>query len=491
MKGENIKVKKFLSMILALAMVIAIIPCSVMADGDTVISITAGPGYQVDVNHNGMVVTPQINVVSGEMPAGYKYQWYAQDGNSTEYILPWETGASITINSQIPAGWYLNFEATPLDSSGNPIGNTVKSNHYISTYPMKGINDSPAITAEQSTAWRDTPSEYLFEVDGVEFILLDRLYNGEYYVMMENSVGTKKFNTSGNGDHPFDAADTNSIAYWLNSTASGSFLDGTYLPSSVQSHITEKAWTNEGSSTGEGNFSKTYKVGLLSYSEFARYLGRFGLWLPEYDAGTSIGFWLRTLRINKGFGSAKTGGDSGVPGALHRYQLKYDLSVRPTFHLDANFFRDVKVDPATMGDRVKEILIENYTRAQLESAGYTKNEISTIGSQVDSFAVYDSSNNIKANNANITAGSPVTAKASIIGNNLLSPVMFFAVYNATGLEGVQVLTESSATTVDGVTTYQLTVASPEAGKTYKAFLWDDLDNNMRLESAITLNCSQN
>ena len=66
--------------------------------------------------------------------------------------------------------------------------------------------------------------------------------------------------------------------------------------------------------------------------------------------------------------------------------------------------------------------------------------------------------------------------------------MFFAVYNGTDLEGVQMLDKASVDTTDGVTYYELTVPSPVAGKTYKAFLWDDLDNYMALRNAITLNC---
>ena len=384
MKGENIKVKKFLSMILALAMVIAIIPCSVMADGDTVISITAGPGYQVDVNHNGMVVTPQINVVSGEMPAGYKYQWYAQDGNSTEYLLPWETGASITINAQIPAGWWLNFEATPLDSEGNAIGGSVKSNHYISTYPLKGRTDYPSITAEQSAAYHDTPSEYTFEVDGVKFILLDRVWSGEYYVMMEESVGKRQFDTSGAEGKQFYATSETHLAHWLNSTESGSFLDGTYLPSSVQSHITEENWIFEGDGNWGGN-TRTLKVGLLSYSEYLAYFGRFGLWLSAYNSADPTGWegwWLRTLNNNqKVFASFKNGGTtngSGIMGKLNRVNANdANYHVRPTFHLDANFFKDVKVTLAGTGDKVKETMVADCTREELGLL-YTDDEMAEI-----------------------------------------------------------------------------------------------------------------
>ena len=377
--------KKLLSMILAFAMVIAIIPCSAMADGDTVISITAGPGYQSGVNHTGMVVTPEITVTSGTQPAGYKYQWYAQNGNSTEYILPWETGASITINSQIPAGWWLNFEATPLDSEGNAIGGSVKSNHYISTYPMKGSTDYPSITSEQSAAYRNTPSEYIFEVDGVKFILLDRVWSGEYYVMMEESVGKRQFDTSGATGKKFSPTSETNIAHWLNSTESGNFLDGTYLPSSVQNHITEEAWTFEGDGNWGGD-SRTLKVGLLSYSEYLAYFGRFGLWLSAYNSADPTGWegwWLRTLHNNeKVFASFKNGGNqngTSPMGKLNRVNATdTNYHVRPTFRLSADFFAVTRIDLSKAGEKVKDV-IADYSLSVLENNIYTENELIESG----------------------------------------------------------------------------------------------------------------
>ena len=83
--------KKFLSILLITVMALSMLPYSAMADG-TVIEVVAGPGYQADVNHTGMVVTPEINIVSDETPAGYIYQWYAQNNWADEYILPMEKG---------------------------------------------------------------------------------------------------------------------------------------------------------------------------------------------------------------------------------------------------------------------------------------------------------------------------------------------------------------------------------------------------------------
>ncbi|MCR4720034.1 MAG: hypothetical protein K5768_10445, partial [Firmicutes bacterium] len=256
-----------------------------------------------------------------------------------------------------------------------------------------------------------------------------------------------------------------------------------------------EAWTFEGDSDWGGN-TRTLKVGLMSYSEYIGYFGRFGLWLSDYndeDPTGWEGWWLRTLRSNsKVFASFKNGGKAdgtGIMGTLNHVNADdTNYHIRPTFHLSGDFFEDVKVDPATMGDKVKEILIENYTRAQLSSIGYTKDEISNIGSQVNSFAIYDSSDNEKANGSNITAGSAITAKASVNSNDLLSPVMFFAAYNGAELEGLQILNKASADTANGVTYYELTVSTPVSGRTYKAFLWDDLDNCMGLRKAITINC---
>ena len=262
--------KKTLSMLLTAAMVTSIIPCSVMADTDTtVIDIVDGPGWDANANNTGVTVTPEITVVSGQTPASYKYQWYIQNNTSPydEYILPWETEASITVHSQLKNGWYLNVEVTPLDSAGNAIGASVKE-RYIATSPLKGKTEIPQITADQAEQYKNTPSEYLFEVDGVKLILLDILHDGQYYVMMENSVGARPFDTRGNGK-AFDTTAQENIGYWLNND----FLSGNYLPESVKSYITNANWTTEGDHPDWGTSNKTYKVGLLSYSEYCAYIG--------------------------------------------------------------------------------------------------------------------------------------------------------------------------------------------------------------------------
>lgn len=370
--------KKILSMMLIVAMTIAMIPYSaIAASGNTVIEVTNIPGYQADVNHNCMTITPRIRVVSGEEPAGYRYQWYAGDqGNG---ILPWETGASLTIHSQIPAGW-LWFEATPLDSNGNAIGNSVKV-RYISTYPMKGINDYPALTREQSEQYRNTPKEYLFEVEGVKLILLDILHNGQFYVMMENGVGKSAFDTRGKGGMGYNPTEPENVAYWLNN----GFLSEDHLPDTIKNYITEENWTLEGDSPQWSNSNKTYKIGLLSYSEYVAYLGRFGLWLSGYDSWPYSweGFWLRTLRDGyRPFASAKNGGvdnESGIMGKLYYFDANNAglCHLRPTFRLSKDFFTENRIDLLKAGSKVKEAIALSGLTA-LEDI-YTKDELIESG----------------------------------------------------------------------------------------------------------------
>ena len=389
--------KKLLSTILTTAMIIAMIPYSVMANtGNTVINVVNVPGYQANVNHNSMVVTPEIQVVSGATPAGYKYQWYA--GDDGEYILPWETESSLTIHSQLPAGW-LWVEVTPLDAEGNAIGDSKKVK-YISAYPMKGKSDTNVVTTEQSNQYANTPIEYLFEVDGVKLILLDRLYNGQYYVMMENSVGgTRAFDTRGE-QKAFDPAAPENIGYWLNND----FLNGNYLPDSVKEYITQEQWTTEGDHSDWGNSFKTYKVGLLSYSEYNRYLGRFGLLLAQYDSSNMKsweGFWFRTLRNGtKAFASAKNGGTdngSGILGNLAYFTGTIPQFVRPTFRLSADFFTETKIDLTKAGEKVKNAIADCglnelegiYTREELIQNGIIKKPVVKDVNFKGNFAVGD------------------------------------------------------------------------------------------------------
>ncbi|MCR4720010.1 MAG: hypothetical protein K5768_10320, partial [Firmicutes bacterium] len=410
---------------------------------ETDIEIEAWPGTNSD-SRTGLTVAPKISVVSEIKPASYKYQWYLEnDLTGEEYILPWETKNSIKITSQMPLGWWLNFEVTPYDKNGNSIGKPVKAKHYINTYPMKGTGASPAITKEQSAEYHDTPSEYIFEVNGVKFILLDRLWNGEYYVMMETAQGKMKFDED-EGDVvgiQFDPLDTNNIAYWLNND----FLSGNKLPDAVKSQITEEEWTFEGDSSAYSGEKRTLKVGLLSYSEYIGYFGRFGLWLSDYSGSNPNsweGWWLRTISGNRVFASCKNGGaDNGSQpmGRLYGRVSPKDANyhIRPTFHLSADFFSTTKIDLAKAGAKVKETIaacglsaLENiYTKDELIASGTIKKPIISdvgfegnfaAGATVKCNYVWSSENGVEEGNSSYgfsVSNTPNEAYTNVLTNS--------------------------------------------------------------------------
>ncbi|MEG2584026.1 MAG: hypothetical protein RSA27_05930, partial [Oscillospiraceae bacterium] len=177
------------------------------------------------------------------------------------------------------------------------------------------------------------------------------------------------------------------------------------LPVGIKNHISEKEWWTERpydgilDSTGTARWSDyttTAKIGLLGHSEFVKYFGRFGLNLDSYEdwrfAGDTwkgwSGWWLRTSRgLDAGAGnmiySTQHGIDGdGFAGSLdHIMANNANIAVRPTFYLNENFFKDVKLDINKMGDFVKQVITKRFTLEEMRTglAGYNERELTAIG----------------------------------------------------------------------------------------------------------------
>ena len=120
-----------------------------------------------------------------------------------------------------------------------------------------------------------TDTNYIFEVDGKKFILLDTDDEGNYFVLTDDLYGRYAFDTSYNhtsytvekavksedgqisytevdysdfnvNDILFSTKDSTNIGYWLNNSFLTWGNDWVSLPRKVRNHLIEREWAVEG-----------------------------------------------------------------------------------------------------------------------------------------------------------------------------------------------------------------------------------------------------
>jgi len=233
------------------------------------------------------------------------------------------------------------------------------------TYPEStgytGIRDE---LAHSKLSYSETSHEYLFEVDGKKFILLDTDAEGNYFVMTDDVYGLHEYDTSysnkpviesvsvvdgvnvftaGPGaevvdsEWTFDITDSDNIGYWLNNdfwnNGNGT---GNALPESIKSYVLETEWKVEGMEKAAINwtanmyyydiykdtmandfattrvvepYTTTGKLALMSYTEYAKYQDIIGL-VHGYENWR--GFMLRTPFARVSAGAQSTTNDKLV-----------------------------------------------------------------------------------------------------------------------------------------------------------------------------------
>ena len=373
--------------------------------GDTVIKINNRPYYNESVRHGGVTFSPEIEYVSGTVPHSYKYQWYVlKDTVGVWRKEPWETSSEFTIGNYDGAS-AIRVDVTPVDENGNPTGATVNqgSSYFVHSW-MLGLSDFPhnanpeKVNENTVSLYQETPEEYLFEVDGVKLILLDVRdeANDTFCVMMEDGVEKIPFDT--NGTVIFEPESESNIGYWLNND----FLNGSYLPESVKSYINNNhSWRYEKPKNGAAydskgtaywnEYSKTAPIGLMGYSDYMKYFGRFGHKLSCYQndetpaeyRNSDAGWWLGTVKSYQGgdkmMASMQTGFSTSAQGRMELTSpTSTDVYARPMFYLNESFFKNVK--PDKMGAKVKGEILRRYSADELKSgAGYTDYELQQLG----------------------------------------------------------------------------------------------------------------
>ena len=318
--------------------------------------------------------------------------------------------------------------------------------------------------------------DYVFEVDGRRFVMLDTDEEGNYFIGADETYGKKWFNswTRGSdedymaaytGDWRYDPERTTNVGYWLNDEENGFLATGNggkIFPQSIIDNLVEKDWVVEGGDkisedaiwqssqiknlvsnptqqyTSLDSYTVRQKVSLMSLTEYVAYSDIFSprpYDVPIDTTDWTLGWMLRTpsnapitlpsiqsclyLTGQKGGGTATLSRLDNSTG--------HQVSVRPVFWLDSDFFGNNPIDTdgtsVKAGAKVIENIKSKYIKSDLES-------------------IYDES--VLINGFGYPEFGPLPAQGLIVKGNLAAGEILSASYDYAYEEGGEVIPEGES-----------------------------------------------
>lgn len=336
--------------------------------------------------------------------------------------------------------------------------------------------NNPVTVTEPTPKRIKTPAQYTFNVDGQIFALLDVAENNgnsKYLVMSVNTVGSMKYNTSGQRVEDMAAFlnNKNTVVSYYNgeqaTTATADYTANGYLensnfnqlPEGIINHIDyDHVWKIE-RKMYDDTAERAVTAGIMipSVHEILEYSGKIGL----YD--DRIGWWTRTpngKRGESGDGMLSTSSDYANAGRFFaQIRNGQSLGIRPIFWLKPDFFEKVKAE--RIGSEALKIIKENNSAAALSSL-YNESKLANVFGYGAVTAEFKNLDNGKAAEA-IVSVSEEAAGAEL----------FFAVYDSAN----RLLSVDKATAQAGTVRMSLE-AMPVAVRNAKLFAWDGLNGKM-------------
>lgn len=203
-----------------------------------------------------------------------------------------------------------------------------------------------------------------------EFVLLDTLSDG-FLVMTNKVYDARPFDED--GTQKFDPTDENNIAHYLNNE----FFNET-VPESMRAYIAERNWKTEGGNAG-GNCPEAYtvncRISLLSFEEYNGYYKKFG----TVDHDNQVDWWLRTGDGNKKGNLISGGGVYTNWGKFASTDATSSAGVRPIFVLTKEFFENVRINSAKIGENVSAAILKNISADEMSKAGYSAEKLRRLG----------------------------------------------------------------------------------------------------------------
>lgn len=326
-----------------------------------------------------------------------KFNTYIADSENGEYTKAATQVGNNKVTIPVSAGGkYIKFSAE------TPDGIVIETApHYVNPawgYDG-GINADAGIGNEfdcsDGSKWKmtaldtenkTTPSEYIFSVDGMDFIMLDTTESNasKFFVMSKYIVDGEavKFTTAGqlmDGMMDFLNSTNGVEGYMPNGNYIGR-VDGegnnidVIMPDDILSHINynqvwkveRKMWEDTTERTVTGG------IALPAMHEIRQYCEKIGLWDDKTD------WWTRTPLGPKSMG----GGDTTLYVSGTNFGLVFPgirpgaaAHVRPVFYLDKSMFTDKVYDLSTFGIAVLSAIRAAYTREELKAAGYSEADL--------------------------------------------------------------------------------------------------------------------
>lgn len=301
-----------------------------------------------------------------------EYVWLVKDGK--EYVsVPGKNGEhSISYGDE-----GKTFAAAAIKADGTVV---MSEAEYGPVNTIGWVSTTSLTRPENFVA--NTPKKNVFKTEdsSKEFILLDVKNNNDskFLILSKDFYGQHAFtegctsNTGTSDERKFDSENEKNVAYWLNN---GFLKQENTIPTEIQKYInfdyywkTEPRWYTTNSSN-----STVTKAGiaLMSAWEQEKYITEFG-YMDLLPNDTS--WLLRTAFAGQSHQSAmaiNTGGNR-----VNLDMTRADSYIRPEFHLNRDFFKEVRIDLSSAGSNVIKAMKENYTLDEMKAI-YSEPELVT------------------------------------------------------------------------------------------------------------------
>ena len=426
--------------------------------------------------------TTQMSVSAqlSENTASCEYTWQVSSISATSGFTNVGTGETITVTNamasttildvgEVSKTRWMRVGVTPISSDGVK-GETI----YSEAKQMpKALGPRTVRAAVTYIPYQlNTPDTNVFTVSGKRFILLDNI-DGEFFVLADNCYGTTPFDTD--NTQKYDPTDPNNIGYYVENTLLG--VTNSALPVKIREHAVEKRWRTA-AAAGNGNAPEDYafnsKATLLGLDEYEKYADKIGAycegkrWILRTADGTFSSDDASKIRMMTITG--ETANSSGGV-QIDAWSANSSYGVRPVLYLDRNFFLDAKIPAAELGENVRTVMKEIYTKDELSTV-YTSSELMSYFGisdyDITSAEIASGTDTEKNINVRITSASGENGKVTVIA----------AVYDSEfkTLKGVTVSeTEISAGSyIDSTLTVNVTGGIQ--GDKIKVMLFDNLAN---------------
>ena len=428
--------------------------------------------------------------------ATFTYTWQVyQDGSWVAAPTRNVNGNEIAITNDL-AGKAIRATATATGGTAYSEEFTVPAMAEYTEAPTDTETAKPLNNAENSD------SDRIFTIDGRGFVLLEEFDNDvqTYYVTTTDSYGTannkvngareesKNYTYEGKYKNEDNSLEDRLLGAGNDYAGLGAAAQDKFykLPDGIKDHIEENVWGRYKFPFWASSADPVNSVQMLSRTDFVKYEDILG-WKDNVftQDGNDIGAQYYIIRDTAYWVS---GGNDWYRGSvidIGDHSTKYISDqvslVRPAFYLNSDFFKNVKIDLATAGADIINLMKAKYKIEDLVDAGYAEVDLEGMGFE---HKVAMSLGTVTT----VSGASSVTATVTVSNDNdeALDALLVLNVYDANGKSvGLKFM---DVTIPVGGDTLPITADVPGSnGVSGMVMLWKDLNDMISLTNYIELN----